>query len=84
MNQINRLNSGSSKLQNFIADIFILLKYENELERVTSDISFNSVSPLINLNLYSNSLVGNYYQFISIWSYTKMQIMPTSAVLKKN
>ena len=66
MNQINRLNSGSSKLQNFIADIFILLKYENELERVTSDISFNSVSPLINLNLYSNSLVGNCYQFISI------------------
>ena len=28
-----------------IIDIFVMLKYENELEIVTSDINFNSVSP---------------------------------------
>ena len=29
-----------------VIGIFVLLKYENELELVTSDISINSVSPL--------------------------------------
>ena len=38
-----------------IIGIFVLPEYGYELELVTSDISFNSVSPWKNLNLYSNS-----------------------------
>ena len=49
-----------------IIAIFVLLKYEIELEPITSDISFNSVSPGQILICIQIHLVGNYFQFISI------------------
>ena len=64
-----------------IIGIFVFLQYENELELVTSDINFNSVNPwqiYISIQIH---LVGNYFQFISIRSYTKTPI--TSRVSKK-
>ena len=63
--------------------IIVLLKYENELELVTSDIGFNSINPWQIQIFIEIHLVGNYFQIISIWSYTKMSIMPTSGVSKK-
>ena len=52
-----------------IIDIFLLLKYENELELVTSDISFNSDNPGQVLICIRNNLAGNYFPSISIRSY---------------
>ena len=63
--------------------ILVLLKFKNELEVDTSDISFNSVgSWQINICIQIH-LVDNYFQFISIWSNTKMPIVQTSGDSKK-
>ena len=66
-----------------IIGIFVLPEYGYELELVTSDISFNSVSPWKNLNLYSNSFG---WQLFPIYFHLKLQkksIMPNSGLLKK-
>ena len=48
-----------------ISGIFVLHKYENELDLVTNDISFNSVRPLTNLDLYSKIiLLGTIYNLL--------------------
>ena len=47
-----------------ITGIFLLLKYENELEIVTSDFSCNSVSPWQIYFCIQINLVVNYFHFI--------------------
>ena len=44
-----------------IIGIIVLLKYENELELVTSDIGFNSINPWQFQICIQIHLVGNYY-----------------------
>ena len=49
-----------------IFGIFVLLKLENELEMLTSDIDFNSVHHCQIQTFVQIHLIGKYFKFISI------------------